>query len=585
MLSLVPRPEHPRPQFVRPDWLNLNGEWEFEVDPSDDGLERGLAARSLAERITVPFCPEAPLSGIGRTEPMAAVWYRRRFTAPAGWAGRTVLLHFQAVDYDATVWVDGVEVARHRGGFTPFTAVLPPSERTEREIVVRARDDLESPKPRGKQTQRLENYSCFYTRTTGIWQTVWAEPVPAVHLRRPRLTPDLGGARFLVEQPVTDAPAGWSVRAAVPGVVEETVPLGASFTALIVLALPRGEARPWSPADPHLYDLQIQLLDSGGAVVDELSSYAGLRGFARRGRLLLLNGEPFFQRLVLDQGYWPEGILTAPSDAELRADIERAQAVGFNGARLHQKVVEERFLHHADRLGYLCWGEFGDWGSSTAQGVHAPAVTYAAQWLEAVERDRSHPCLAGWCPLNETGEVLGDSITDLDDATRAMWLGAKLADSSRPVLDASGYSHRVPEADVYDAHDYEQDPEVFAARHGSGAQPFANPGGEGEAWSLAYGGQPYFVSEFGGARWSPGSEGWGYGADPRSEDEFLSRFEALTGTLLGNPDMFGYCYTQLTDVYQEENGLYTFDRRPKFDAARLRAAQQRPAACEPASKD
>jgi glycosyl hydrolase family 2 len=528
--AVIARPEYPRPQFRRPEWLNLNGTWEFRVGGGP------------WTRITVPFCPEASLSGVGRTGPMAEVWYRRRVTVPAEWRGRDVLLHFQAVDYDATVWVDDDELARHRGGFTPFTAMLPANAAgREIEITVRVLDDIESPQPRGKQSRRPENWSVFYTRTTGIWQTVWLEPVPEVRLLRPRLLPDVAGRRLLIRQPVSHSRPGWRVRARA-GDAAATADLGLDFAPLLVLD---GLTRLWSPADPFLYDLELELLDPSGGVADAATSYAGLRGVARDGRRLLLNGEPVFQRLVLDQGYWPDGVMTAPSDDALRADIELAQAAGFNGARLHQKVFEERYLYHADRLGHLVWAEFPDWG-----GI--PDVAYAAQWLEALQRDESHPCIVGWCPLNETeGEI--------SDAARALWLGAKQADGSRPVLDASGWTHAVPEADVGDTHDYEQDPAKLA--RSSAGDP-----------------RPFFVSEFGGAQL--GGEGWGYGETPASAEAWLQRFEALTGALLASPDVFGYCYTQLTDVYQEENGVYTFERRPKVDAARLRAAQLRPAAYE-----
>jgi hypothetical protein len=302
---------------------------------------------------------------------------------------------------------------------------------------------------------------------------------------------------------------------------------------------------------------------------------------------VLINGERVFQRLVLDQGYYPDGIMTAPSDAALRGDIELGMRAGFNGARLHQKVFEERFLTHADELGYLVWGEFPDWGTQGygPEEDHArPPVSQVRQWLEAVERDYSHPCIVGWCPLNETNQVLTDTITQLDDATLALFLATRAADGTRPVLDSSGYAHRVADSDVYDSHDYEQDPDRFAANHSGLAQgrPFQNQARLGGPMSIPYRGQPYFVSEFGGARWSPGAgaEAWGYGDGPRTEEEFLERFRRLCGVLLDDPRMFGYCYTQLTDVFQEQNGIYAFDRAAKFDLERVRKVQERTAAIE-----
>lgn len=590
----IPRSEYPRPQFARADWLCLNGEWQFEIDAGDSGLERGLRDRNLSGTITVPFCPEAPLSGVNCQDYMDAVWYRRTLAIPAEWAGRNVLLHFQAVDYDATVWVNGVEVGRHRGGFTPFSCdlsrVVQPGE--EATIVVRARDTHRDPQPRGKQAQSYGPRGAIYYRTTGIWQTVWLEPVPASALQRPRITPDVGGGRFLVEQPVQGARPGQRVRLVLRDAAGEVGraegPAAADFTPQLVLEIPEARRRLWQPGDPHLYDLEIELLDVAGAVIDRAASYAGLRSVTLDGMAVKINGQAIFQRLVLDQGYYPDGIMTAPSDAALVADIELSMAAGFNGARLHQKVFEERFLYHADRLGYLVWGEFGDWGCRGYGPRHdhqQPGATYITQWLEALARDYSHPAIVGWCPLNETWQNMTDRTTVLDDVTRGMFLATKAMDLTRPVLDASGYSHRVAETDVYDCHDYTQDPDRFREHHSRVAQgePYYNSA-QGETWSLPYAGQPFFVSEFGGIWWNPnakpGEDSWGYGERPKSIEEFYDRFEQLCAALLDDPAMFGYCYTQLTDVYQEQNGIYTFTRGEKFDMARIRAAQQRPAAIE-----
>ena len=594
--ALMPRSEYPRPQFVRPEWLCLNGEWQFEMDAGDSGRERGLARRPLRDRITVPFCPESVLSGIGHTDFMNAVWYRREVAVPPEWAGRRVLLHFQAVDYDTTVWVNGREVGRHRGGFTPFTCDLGDAGGQTVAISVRARDPHRGPQPRGKQSSDYENDGCLYTRTTGIWQTVWLEPVPMrASLGRPRLTPDVAGGPFRLEQPIRGERRGLRLRAtladALGPVATAECPAESDFTPQLDLLVPEARRRLWSPADPHLYDIELSLIGPDGGVVDQALSYAGLRSVTVNGNAFLLNGERIFQRLVLDQGFYPDGIMTAPSDEALCRDIELSLAAGFNGARLHQKVFEERFLYHADRLGYLVWGEFGDWGAAG----HGPnddhqhfGATYLTQWLEALERDYSHPSIIGWCPLNETWQAIGDPIRELDDVTRGMFLATKALDRSRPVLDASGYSHRVAETDVYDSHNYEQSPEIFHLIYSATAlgYPFVNlsPEKKPRAISTPYAGQPYFVSEFGGIWWAndalPEEESWGYGQRPASIDEFYARFEGLCAVLLDNEAMFGYCYTQLTDVFQEQNGLYTFDRRPKFDLARLRAVQGRPAAYE-----
>ena len=606
----IPRPEYPRPQFVRHDWLCLNGEWQFEIDAGDTGLERDLLTSELADKITVPFCPESSLSGIGNTDFLHTVWYRREVTIPEAWAGKSILLHFQAVDYDATVWANGREVGRHRGGFTPFTCDLSRVVKAGESvlIVVRARDENGSPQPRGKQSTRFAPHSCFYTRTTGIWQTVWLEPVARCAFKRPRITPDLAAGAFHLELPLMDSVAGSEIHAILKdqnGVIATAnCRADLDMAPRLSLEIPPEKQRPWSTEDPHLYDIELRLCDREGNVLDLVTSYAGLRGISIQGKKIKLNGKTVFQRLVLDQGYYPDGVMTAPTDEALIQDITLSMEAGFNGARLHQKVFEERFLYHADRLGYLVWGEFGDWGCGGYGPSHdhqQPGITYVAQWLEALERDYSHPSIIGWCPLNETHQSLHDRLTVLDDATRALFLATKAMDTTRPVLDTSGYSHREPEADVYDSHDYigEQDftegIAKFAARHSAMAEGkvFVN---DAEKMSIPYREQPYFVSEFGGFRWNLASmartangrstqdSSWGYGGDPDSLEDLHRRFEAVCKILLDNPFMFGYCYTQLTDIYPEENGIYTFDREPKFDIARVHAVQTRIAAIEEANE-
>lgn len=594
----IPRSEYPRPQMVRADWLCLNGPWQFEIDHGDSGVERGVRERDLEQSITVPFCPESTLSGIGNTDFLNAVWYRRAVEVPAAWAGKRVLLHFQAVDYDATVWVNGVEVARHRGGFAPFSADITdhagPGQAAL--IVVRARDDHRDVKPLGKQASSYENCGCHYTRTTGIWQTVWLEPVHAVHLERPRITPDLDGSRFLIEQPIRGRERGMAVRAILRHegreVARDERSLDLDLAAQLVLSVPSAQRRLWSISDPFLYDIDLELVAADGRVVDQVRSYAGLRSVAIQGQKVLINGESVFQRLVLDQGFYPDGIWTAPSEEALIADITLSMAVGFNGARLHQKVFEERFLYHCDRLGYLVWGEFGDWGGNAnmrASSTRWP-LTFLTQWLECVQRDYSHPAIIGWCPLNETQTRIGDRIDDLHDITWGMFLATKAADRSRPVLDTSGYCHRVSIADIYDCHDYDQNPVTLAERHAGTVEGRVYANDNKATQSIPYAGQPYFVSEFGGAWWHAATaaaasgheytESWGYGQRVKSLEEFYTRFDGLCTALLQNPGHFGYCYTQLTDVFQEQNGLFNFDRSAKFDNERLRTIQQQPAAIE-----
>ena len=571
----IPRPEYPRPQMVRAEWLNLNGAWEFAIDQGRSGRARGLpGAAGLDGRITVPFCPESALSGVGHTDFIAAVWYRRAVTLPAEWAGKRILLHFGAVDYDSEVWVNGQSAGTHRGGYSSFsleiTALLRAGENI---ITVYAEDDARSPlQPKGKQSHEYASFACHYTRTTGIWQTVWLEAVPQRYLERPKITPDLENGAVLLEVPLNGASAGLSLRATATlrGQAVGQAQVAASgqvFRAVI----PLSEVRAWAPDSPTLYDLTLELLGADG-VVDTVASYFGLRSITLAPPAILLNGKPVFQRLILDQGFYPDGIYTAPSDAELQADIERSLALGFNGARLHQKVFEERFLYWADKLGYLVWGEMASWGLDLANPL--ALERFQTEWREILARDYSHPSIVGWCPFNETWA--GQNVQIL----RQIYLLTKDLDATRPVIDTSGYVHVI--TDVYDVHDYDQNPETFTARYdalAAGEAPFRND----PQHDAPYLGQPYFVSEYGGIWWNPGQgdqKAWGYGDRPRSAEAFLARYRGLTEALLKHPRICAFCYTQLTDVEQEVNGLYTYDRRAKFDPAVIHAITAQPAAIE-----
>lgn len=571
----IPRPEHPEPQAVRQDWLNLNGLWQFELDPGASGEARGWheGKQPFTRRIRVPFCPESELSGIGHRDFMPCVWYRRRFAVPDTWRGRRVRLHFGAVDYDATVWVNGKLAGSHRGGYVPFaldiTALLKPGDNT---LTLRAIDDTRSPlQPTGKQSQRYESYGCYYTRTTGIWQTVWLEAVGPTHIRNLRLLPEPGRLTLLAE--LDGDPSGLVLEAAVTAEARNVGRARASASGLTALTVDLTQTRLWQPGAPFLYDLRLTLR-RGARIVDRLDSYFGIRSLRIDGHRVLINDRPVFQRLVLDQGFYPDGIYTAPTDAALRRDIEISTAMGFNGARLHEKVFEPRFLYWADRLGYLVWGEYPNWGLDHANPLALERVL--PEWTEALRRDWNHPAIVGWCPFNET------VVHQNPELIRAVYRATKTLDPTRPAIDTSGYVH--VETDIDDCHTYEQDPAAFAALF----EPMKTGGPVWHnRWQDApYRGQPYFVSEYGGIWWNPGQAdpaGWGYGGPakrPRTEAEFLARYRGLTEALLRHPKMFGFCYTQLYDVEQEVNGLYTYDRKAKFEAGKIREINAQSAVIE-----
>ncbi len=571
----IPRPEHPLPQMQRDEWLNLNGVWDFAE--TDDDRDEGFlgSGATFPDRITVPFCRESALSGLGRRGFVRNVWYRRSFVVPASFQSRRVRLHVGACDYRTRVWVNGTPVGTHVGGSASFafdvTDALYPAGNT---IVVHAFDDVRSGlQPCGKQSPEPESHGCVYTRTTGIWQTVWLEGVGRSFVTDVAIVPDPDHSRALLQVGVDGPTAGLEISASASlegkrvGLARASAARGSAS-----LVLDLSERRLWSVRSPDLYDVEVTL-STKDEVVDRLATSFGLRKVSIEGKAILLNGEPVFQRTVLDQGFYPDGIWTAPSDAALRRDIELAKAVGFNGARLHQKVFEPRFHYWADRLGYFVWGEFPNWGLDTSRReIDLPIIE---EWVEVLRRDRNHPSIIGWCPFNETAPSAGPLQAAVVAITRAI-------DPTRPVIESSGWTHTEPDPQVLDAHDYDQNPASFRSRwtgRFAGGLELPARYGSGSRQRV-----PFFLSEYGGIGWfaSAGESAWGYGQNPKSEAEFFERYAGLTGALLDNRHLFGFCYTQLTDVEQERNGIYRYDRTPKFDSEKFRAINARQAAFEKA---
>jgi len=580
----IPKPEHPRPDFERGEWLNLNGKWQFEIDDSDNRMEEGLkTCEQFSRHITVPFPPESKLSGIRQTGFMNSIWYRREFRVPREWVGGRVLLRFGAVDYEAKVWVNGREVGQHRGGYTPFAFDVTEyiTFDASNEVVVNALDDNRTQlQASGKQSSRLESFECFYTRVTGIWQTVWLELVPKTYIGSFKLIPIEDGSKIYVEVKVGGDREITNLRvtASLEGraVVSSHRELPPHPATLCINAI---DLRKWSPEDPILYDLTLEVSDMGERT-DIVHSYFGIRRIGIKGNSIVLNDRKRFLRFVLDQGYYPDGIYTAPSDDALRRDIELSLEMGFDGARLHQKVFEPRFLYWADRLGYLVTGEYGDWGADLSNPVAREALL--DEWVEVIERDLNHPSIIIWTPFNE--RVFRRNDRPIADFLRRMYKITKALDPTRPVIDTSGYVH--VDTDIYDVHDYEQDPMTFESHYAK----FGQTGSGQDLWinsreeSTEYDGQPVMISEYGGTWWNPGqpseSKAWGYGEKPTTTEEFLTRYRSLTGSLLFNPHISAFCYTQLYDVEQEVNGLLSYNRQPKFDLREVKKINQEVAAIE-----
>lgn len=594
----VPRPEYPRPQFERADWVNLNGEWTYSIDNVASGYEKGFAkSEGFDGRILVPFSPESRLSGVAHTDFITGIWYHRNITVPAGWEGRNVRLNFGAVYYKSEVYIDGRLVGRHFGGTSSFsfdiTGFVTPGQ--THSLVVYAVSDLRSGKqPAGKQSLQLRSQTCNYTRTTGIWQTVWMEPVSVCGLRQVQTDTDIDQGQIVV-RPLFYSEGRSTLKVTVTDPAAPKKPVAQKSVVAAnnsVVVIPMKKFRTWSPEDPFLYDVKYQVIDSEGKVVDEVSSYVGMRKVHLEGNKIYLNNSPRYQRLVLDQGYYPDSQWTAPSDEALRHDIELSMKAGFNGARLHQKVFEERFHYWADRLGYLTWGESSSWGMDTNEPE--TARNFLAEWGEIIVRDRNHPSIIVWTPTNE--EWAPDNV-QFPRFMEDVYALTKQLDPTRPVSTASGGI--LVRTDIWTGHGYQQNPEEFRKavwndgklfsfrnRHNNGGLFTKNYGFNREAVAGTYdypeydGKMPYVFDEYGGIKWTNEADmkraandrgvSWGYGNAPKSLEEFYTRLEGLTDALLSLSDhICGYCYTQLTDVEQEQNGLYYYSRDEKFDMDRI----------------
>lgn len=586
---------YPRPQLVRAHWSDLGGEWDFAYDDGDRGLAEGWAtgdqrtdADPFDKRIHVPFPPEAPASGIGDTDFHPVAWYRRtigkRETAEAGHrtADRSrLMLHFGAVDYRASVWVDGKLAGQHEGGGSPFafdiTDLITPGE--DSVLVVRAEDDPgDLAQPRGKQDWLAEPHSIWYHRTTGIWQPVWLEAVPPVAIERIHWTPDLPGAtvtaRVRLNRPAPEGgelgirlafegrPVGQATTAVVGREVELTVPLGVQRNGQAY------EHMLWSPEHPRLLDAVLTVGD------DEVRSYLGLRSAAVADGRFLLNDRPYYVRSVLNQGYWPDTHLAATAD-RLRAEAQLIRDLGFNATRLHQKYEDPRFLFFADTLGLLVWGE-----APAAYEFSPPAITRTVtEWAAIVDRDYSHPSIVTWVPTNESWGVqhLAHDKRMRDHATALVHL-TKAIDPTRPVVSNDGWEH--VGSDILTIHDYEASGEKLAARYGDGEnieRMLAGLGPAGRRMIVAGHrdpSAPVMLTEFGGVSFVDREHAvdgaWGYSAATDAED-FAERVGSLIGAVLASPYLAGFCWTQLADTGQETNGLVTDDRVPKFPAERIRA--------------
>ncbi len=581
-------PQHPRPQLRRQQWTSLDGTWQFALDPP--ALWRRPDEVSWNREIRVPFAPETAASGVAEGGFFQACWYRLRLPPPPLGPGARLHLHFGAVDWEATVWANGLCVAQHEGGYTPFSADITDAARAgDIEIVVRAGDDPHDlAKPRGKQDWQLRPHSIWYPRTTGIWQTVWTEAVPSTRVGTVRWTSalerwELGLEAIIRGHARDDLRLRAKLTVGPLLLADDTYQVvGGEVNRRIVLSDPgiddyRNELL-WSPERPTLIQAHLQLLDGAGGMVDEVWSYTALRSIGVQGDRFVLNGRPLPLRLVLDQGYWPETGQTAPDDAALRRDVELAKAMGFNGVRKHQKIEDPRYLYWADALGLLVWEEMPS--AYRYNSVSVERLT--KEWAAVIERDRSHPCIIAWVPFNESW-----GVPDLPDSpaqrhyVQALYHLTKTLDPARPVVGNDGWESVA--TDVIGIHDYDDRLAEIARRYGAEemiSKLFRKerPGGRmlilGDA--AAHPGHPVILTEFGGIAYSGADTDWGYSRASSAAD-FAERYSKLLAIVRSLPVLAGFCYTQFADTYQEANGLLFADRSPKFPLREIGRATLGPA--------
>jgi beta-galactosidase/beta-glucuronidase len=548
------RPDYPRPQFARREWQSLNGIWEFAFDDENKGRKDGWSSgKALSDRILVPFTFEASLSGIGKgNEVHERVWYRRLFEVPSPWKGNRIVLHFGAVDWESTIWVNGKEMGTHRGGYTPFayeiTDALKPSG--PQELVVAVFDPADPKKggyqPKGKQ---LGSKSIWYTRTTGIWQTVWIKPVPAVHWASIDFYPSLEEKSLRIEAEVrgkAKAQAEVQVSQAGNVVANATQPWdGPLPQKRLSLNIPIPDPFAWSPENPVLYDVRLRLRADGD--VDEVTSYTAFRSVDLSGKRIRLNGKPYFLRGVLDQGFWPDGIYTPPTDDAIKNEVLITKAFGLNLARKHVKLEDPRWYYWCDKLGLLVAQDMPS--SHNLESAEAKA-NFENEWREAIQSVRNYPSVILWIPFNENWGDPKKFQDHIVDVTRQL-------DPSRPIIDASGWTQR-GKTDITDIHDY-----------GNDLKKHAKPDPRRPTWIGEYGGVALPVE---GHTWV---KGWGY-QTVRTPDELVAKYKFLTDQINQAPGLSGFVYTQLTDVEQELNGLMTYDRIPKADPQRFAAINEQP---------
>lgn len=581
--------DYPRPQLVRDNWQNLNGVWDFAFDDEKVGEEKGWYSQFPKEKeIRVPFSYETKLSGIQDESRHDVVWYHKTIVLDGKQlAEKKTILHFEGTDYYTKVWVNGKMVGTHTGGYSRFSLDITEAVKVgENSIVAKVEDSFDMQQPRGKQRWKNENYGCWYVQTTGIWKTVWMEQVPFVYLKGIKMTPVFSEGMLQVEYEMNAASFDQDI------MVEAVVTFEEEFINKVAVAAPMERIkttipvyaqdgydwsiRSWSPAEPHLYDIVFRVT-CNGQVVDEVKSYFGMREIRIDNGVILLNGVPLYQRLILDQGYWEDSHLTPPSEEALMEDIDKIKELGYNGLRKHQKVEDERFLYWCDVKGMLVWSE----APAAYQFSDKAIELFTREWMEIVRQNYNHPAIITWTPFNESWGIPNVEVNkEQQYFTESIYYLTKAFDKERPVTVNDGWEHTI--SDIITLHDYEANGEIFYNRyynhmeeiletsmyHSNHKSAFAN--------GYEYNGQPILISEFGGIAFNNDDSGWGYGEKVANKEEFVKRFDGITTAIKEIPHICGFCYTQVTDVQQEINGLMYIDRSFKIDPEIIKEINERP---------
>ena len=572
-MNQIPRNEYPRPDFKRGLWQCLNGEWEFAFDNAGESADRVV----FESRILVPFVYQVPMSGIGLEEIHETVWYRRHFTTEAGWQGKRITLHFGAVDYRAEVYLNGRFLGSHEGGYTPFHFEVTGCLAEDNVLIVKVTDSCDVTQPRGKQFWQQPVSRCWYTGSTGIWQSVWLEATAGKRIDLVRFTPDIDNNLVEAEITVGEYVPGDSLDLAVSYkgrlVKTMTVSLDYIYSKVTIDLLEDDfidEVHYWCPDEPNLYGVKLTL-KSGGQTADEVESYFGMRKIEVENGRVLLNNRPFYSKLILDQGYWRVSGLTPPSDDAIKSDIEMTKKYGFNGARKHQKIEDPRYYYWADVLGLVVWGEV-----PSAYKFNTKEISNLTRdFQEFVKRDYNHPSLVAWVPLNESWGIR-KMLTDPSQQHfgEAMYHLAKAMDKTRIISTNDGWEN--VKTDIISIHDYCGTGKEIAEKYTPEA--LENPEdiypmirrlyGRGQAYT----GGAFMVTEYGGIalKGQIDGENWGYGGAENDADDLIRRYADVTGAIMKIEKIQGFCYTQLTDVFQEVNGLLDFDHTPKVDFEPIR---------------